>query len=371
MKLEKIIQCMEELAPLHLAEEWDNCGLMLGHKEMEVQGIVTTLDVTPECVDWVIAQGCNVIVSHHPLFFKGIKRLLLDSYQGKLIEKLIKHDIAVYSAHTNLDIAEGGLNDMLAKVLGLHNVRGLKKTRDELFYKLVCYVPVEASEQIRQALAKVGAGRLGDYEACSFSVEGTGRFLPLHSANPHIGKIGSLERVNEERIEVLVSEHILAKTIDTLLSVHPYEEPAYEAIPLTLPKKSYYLGRIGSLAGKMSGEEFIIHVQKCLPQTKVRYAGIVPEVVEQVALCSGAASDFMSDAQQKGADVYLTGDVKYHEAQQAKDMEFFVIDAGHFGTEELVAGELRDYLQTAVGAASVSILAYMEQDDYFSYIEAE
>lgn len=369
--VQDIIEAMEKLAPLHLAEAWDNPGLMVGHKEQELKGIMTTLDVTLACVERAIELSCNMIVSHHPFIFKGIKKLKLDETQGRMIELLIKHDIAVYSAHTNLDIAEGGLNDMLAKRLGLKDITGLAERGSQSFYKLACFVPKGHSEAVRQAIAKAGAGRLGNYEACSFTSTGEGRFFPLEGANPYIGKVDALEIVEEECIEAILPQYALSKVLSAMVEAHPYEEPAYEVLPLERPKFPYHLGRIGSLEETMDGLSFAQYVQGCLPKAVVRFAGKKDQSVKRVALCSGAASEFLQVAKAKGADAYITGDMKYHEAQLALEMGIFAIDAGHFGTEEFVKDGLKDYLLNYMAQKQwpkCEVYTFEEQEDFFTYL---
>ena len=200
----QIIESMEQWAPPHYAESWDNVGLMVGSKQRDVSKIITTLDITPEVIEYAIVEQAQMIISHHPFIFKGLKSLHLDSPQGKLIEKLIKNDIVVYSAHTNLDITIGGLNDMLANRLGLTNVRGFVPTGSDMVYKITTFVPTDTADAVREAMASAGAGRIGNYESCSFSFTGEGRFRGNDESHPVIGEAGTLTVVPEVAVNVIV-----------------------------------------------------------------------------------------------------------------------------------------------------------------------
>ena len=366
--VQDIINLMETWAPLPLAESWDNPGLMVGRRDQEVTGILTTLDVTLEAIDYAVQEGANLIISHHPFIFKGIKQLDLASPQGRMIEKAIKHDIAIYSAHTNLDIAQGGLNDMLAARLGLVDVTGFVKTSTAKNYKLVTYAPVENADDIRQALGDAGAGFIGNYSHCSFSAHGEGRFQPEEGANPYLGQEGTLEMVREVRIETIVPEALLSSVVKAMKEAHPYEEVAYDVFELVEPVAAHTLGRMGRLPKAMTLAELTKHVEAALPKARLRLAGAKPEgAVERMALCSGGGADFIGQAKAKGAQVYLTGDVKYHDAQRAKELGLLVIDAGHFGTEEIVAEGLKDKLSAMLAEESWSIpvIANDKQNDFF------
>ena len=365
--VQEVIQAIESLAPCHLAESWDNPGFMVGHRDQEVSGIVTTLDVTPEAVQYAISNHCNLIVSHHPMIFKGIKSLDLARPQGAMMETLIKNDMAVYSAHTNLDIADGGLNDMLAARIGLIELRGLAPTSKDTMYKLVVFVPESHADVVRDAMGNMGAGFIGQYSHCSYSVSGQGRFVPQEGSNPFIGQQGEMEVVGEERIEILVPAGLLPKVIATMLEVHPYEEVAYDVYELYHPNRQYSLGRIGILPDAMTLEEFRQHLSTVLPHAHVRLAGAKVPTIKSVALCSGAGAEFMARAVTMGADAYVTGDVKYHDGQQAKELGLLVADCGHFGTEEIVAKGLQDYL-LLVGQEkgwNFPIVANEIQEDFF------
>ena len=244
---QEIIQLFEQFAPKKLAMEGDKVGLLIGSLNQTVQNVLVALDVTEEVVDEAIEKKVQLIIAHHPLIFRPLKTILTDDPYGRIISKLIKHDIAVYAAHTNLDIANGGVNDMLAEKLGLQDLEVLVPTYEVPLKKLVVFVPKEDAEMLRKVLGDCGAGAIGNYTHCSYSNDGTGRFLPGEDTNPHIGQIGKLEAVPEERIETIFPETIEKKLISTMLKAHPYEEPAYDIYPLELKGETYGLGRIGYL----------------------------------------------------------------------------------------------------------------------------
>ncbi len=290
----------------------------------------------------------------------------LNTAQGTLIKTLVKHDIAVYSAHTNLDVAEGGLNDWLAKQIGLTDVRGLVTTSEDEICKVVVFVPRSHAEVVRLAMGQAGAGYIGNYSYCSFSSDGYGRFKPEVGANPFIGMVGELEVVEETKIETIVPRHRLESVLTAMQEAHPYEEVAFEVISLTTPKEVHQLGRMGRLPHVMKLDEFREYMKTSLPKGTIRLAGKEKGTIETVALCSGSGAEFIKVAAQQGADAYVTGDVKYHEAQLAKELGLLIVDGGHFGTEACVAEGLKDYLETAYKERlDFSIVPFNEQEDFF------
>lgn len=362
--VQQIITVMEQLAPRSYAESWDNVGLMVGNRNAVVTGVVTTLDVTEEAVEYAIEQNCNLIISHHPLIFKGLKQLSYDTVQGRMINRLIQHKIAVYSAHTNLDIASGGLNDMLAKQLGLTDIKGFIKTGEEVLYKVTTFVPESSADAVRLAMGDAGAGRIGNYEYCSFSTHGEGRFVGNEDSHPVIGTAGALTVTPEVQVNAIVDGTHLSEVVAAMKSVHPYEEVAYEVLNIVEPTSStQYLGRVGRLPNALNLESFREWVQEALPDANIRFAGVAPETIQSIALCSGAGAEFIKDAARLHVDAYITGDVKYHEAQIAKELGLLVVDAGHFGTESIVARGLRDYLIST--RLTVPVKAFTEQNDFF------
>ena len=362
--VQQVITLMEQLAPRSYAESWDNVGLMVGDRNAMVTGVLTTLDVTEETISYAIEHDCNLIVSHHPLIFKGLKQLSCDTTQGRMIHKLIQHKIAVYSAHTNLDIAPGGLNDMLAERLGLIDVKGFIKTGEDALYKITTFVPENAADAVRHAMGAAGAGKIGNYEYCSFSIHGEGRFIGNEDSNPVIGEAGALTVASEVQVNAVVDGTHLSQVVESMKEAHPYEEVAYEVVSLVEPKGSIqYLGRIGRLPNALNLDTFREWVQEALPEANIRFAGVAPKEIQSIALCSGAGAEFIKDAARLHVDAYITGDVKYHDAQLAKELGLLVVDAGHFGTESIVSEGLCDYLLSK--KLPVPVKAFTEQNDFF------
>jgi len=256
-----VINIIEKLAPKKLACDWDNPGMMVGDFSKSVDKILTVLTVTEQTIDYAINNGYGMIVAHHPLIFNAIKSIRSDLPLGKVLYKAIKNDLVIYSAHTNLDVAFGGVNDVLAGALKLENVSVLKPTVNEDLKKVVIYTPKGYEDAVRNALFQAGAGHIGNYSHCSFNVQGYGTFKPLEGTQPFIGNIGNMEKADEIRIETVVPASIVNKVINAMFKVHPYEEVAYDVYPLDNKKLELGLGRIGTLKNEMSLREFSSYVK--------------------------------------------------------------------------------------------------------------
>lgn len=341
-----VMNALEELAPARLAESWDNVGLLVGYPEQPVRAIVIALDVDADVVEFALAHGANLIVAHHPVIFKAISTLRQDTPQGDLLFRLIQNQIAVIAAHTNLDAAQGGVNDALAAALGLKQTTPLLRTHDERLYKLAVFVPEQQLEAVRTAMGNAGAGHIGVYSHCSFSVKGEGAFLPLSGATPFIGQQGRLERVAEYKLETCVTKNIHQKVLAAMLSAHPYEEVAYDLYALENTGPAFGVGRIGVLDQAMSLRQFTAMTKDRLAVSSIKAAGSPDTLIRSVAVCGGSGAGFAAQARQAGADVLVTGDVKYHEAQQAIGLGLALVDAGHFATEYPVVAYLAKYLAT-------------------------
>ena len=342
---QKILYLLEQLAPKKYAENWDNVGLLLGNEEVGIDKVMVVLDVTELVVEEAIEKNVDLIISHHPLIFKGMKNITDRTHKGRMIRKLIKNDIHVYAAHTNLDITNNGLNDYLAGLLGLEDLSILDISGSETYYKFMTSVPLDNVETVEEALFKAGAGRVGNYSECNFKVKGQGSFRPLEGANPSIGSIGTRERVEEISIETVVAAKDLDKCVRALLKSHRYETPAYSVFKMENLQASYGLGRVGRYSQPMSGEDFVLNLKATLGGGLVKVAGRLPKSVKKVGLCTGAGSDFIHAAKRRGCDVYVTGDVKYHEAQLADELGMCIIDAGHYETENIYMAYLKEYLR--------------------------
>ena len=348
MKCGEIIDVIEKLAPKELAESWDNIGLQIGNLDDEVKRILVTLDVTEKVVDEAVEKNINMIISHHPLIFKGLSNITMDGSKGKIIKSLIKNDINLYISHTNMDIAQGGLNDMLAKKLKLQNIKVLSPSIFEKLYKLAVFVPEGYEDQVRDVLGNAQAGWIGNYSHCTFQSKGIGTFKPMEGADPFIGKVDDIEKVDEYRIETIVSQKNLSNAINKMIEVHPYEEVAYDVYPLEIRGSESGLGRIGELEDSMDYETFIEMAKGVLNIDILRIAGSKKDYIKKVGLCTGSGADFMMDAARAGVDVYITGDVKYHEAQMAEELNILLIDGGHFSTEIIFIDGVKDYLDKEI-----------------------
>ncbi|ETT74335.1 hypothetical protein C173_09578 [Paenibacillus sp. FSL R7-277] len=358
-KGQTVIGYMEQLAPKHLAEEWDNVGLQVGSLQKEITGVLVALDVNESIVDEAIAKGCNLIIAHHAVIFRPIKGILTDTPAGRLYEKLIKNDIAVYISHTNLDVAEGGMNDWMAEALGIENGAPIKDIHTEQLSKLVVFVPKDHHQKVLDAILNAGAGWIGNYSHCSFNIEGYGTFIPQEGTDPYLGTPGKLERAEEVRIETIVPHTIRNKVVQAMLKAHPYEEVAYDLYSMDLKGRSLGLGRVGKLKEPTTLGEFIETVKRGLDVESVRVVGDLDRKVRKAAVMGGSGAKYYSSAIFKGADVLVTGDIDYHTAQDAHLAGIALIDPGHNAEKimkvkvaEFLAGKLTEHKYgTAVHAS--------------------
>jgi dinuclear metal center YbgI/SA1388 family protein len=325
----EIIQLFEEFSPKHLAENGDPIGLQIGKLNEKVENVMITLDVLENVVDEAVKNNVKLIIAHHPPLFRPMKSIQTDTYQGRMIEKLIKNGIAVYAAHTNLDVAPGGVNDLLAEALNLQDTSVLLPTYSEQLRKLVVYVPKENSEELREALGKAGAGHIGNYSHCSFSTEGKGRFLPGNNSDPHIGQVGKVEEVAEEKIETIYPRSIERKVLKAMFTHHPYEEVAYDIYSLENQGEALGLGRIGKLQEEVSLKDFAATVKETFGMDGIRVIGDMDDKVRKVAVLGGDGNKFISAAKRQGADAFVSGDIYYHTAHDAMMMGLNIVDAGH------------------------------------------
>jgi len=344
VKVRDIVKMMESFFPVHLAESWDNVGLQIGSYSAPVSRVLMSLDLDKEVLQYALNQRADMIITHHPLFFTGIKSINYEQSQGSLLKGIIEAGITVYAAHTNLDAGERGLNQILAERIGLQDIKPLDKGHREALYKLVVYVPIGYEEAVRQAINDAGAGHLGRYADCIFSSKGTGQFRPLEGSRPFIGQEGLLEKVEEYRLETVVPQPRLGKVLQEMLKAHPYEEPAYDIYLLENRGRVFSLGRTGKINEEMSLQELCAQVKMNLGLEFLRVVGDMNRSVKNIAVVSGAGASLISKARSKKCDVLLTGDLKYHEAKDAEALGLAVIDAGHQGTERIMENYLRDLL---------------------------
>lgn len=356
MKASEIVQLMNQWAKPYLIDEWDNTGFQLGDLEKDVNKIIVALDLDRKVLEEALKEKAEMIITHHPLIFKPLKAIRKQKYKESLIIDLIKEDIVVYNAHTNLDLATNGVNDVLAEVLGLKNTQPLKVTYEEALYKFVVFVPKSHAKLIREVLGNEGAGFIGNYSHCTYNIEGIGTFMPLEGTSPYIGELNKLEEVEEVRIETVVEKKDLKRIVSKVLENHPYEEVAYDIYPLDNKGKSYGYGRIGEI-DKTKLSIYLDFVKRQLNVDSLIVYGDVEKEITKVAVCGGSGATFIVDAYSKGADVYITGDVKYHDSQYANELGLTIVDAGHFNTEKVILPAIKKYIEERTGKA-VSVKIY-------------
>lgn len=336
---QEIIRIFETWSPKKLAcMENDPIGLAIGTLNKAVSKVLVTLDVNDAVADEAIATGCELIIAHHPPIFRKLANLRTDNPAGALYEKLIKHDIAVYAAHTNLDVATGGVNDLLADALGLTERTLLEQTYSEQLMKLVVFEQQANAEVLRQALAAAGAGHIGQYEACSFSSQGEGRYMAQQGATPTKGQVGALHVEQEQRIEVVFPQSLKNRVLKAMLNTHSYEEPAYDLITLDIETNNMGLGRVGRLAQPMTLRNFVTLVKEALHVPAVRIVGDPDAIVSKVAVVGGDGNKYIYAAKRAGADVFVTGDMYFHVAQDAQAIGLQIVDPGHHVEKVMIAG---------------------------------
>jgi dinuclear metal center YbgI/SA1388 family protein len=331
MLLTEVIRILETLAPPQLQENYDNSRLLTGSPNQQVKGILVTLDCTEEVVDEAIGHQCNLIVAHHPILFKPLRKLTGSNYVERTLIKAIRHDIAIYAIHTNLDNVIRGVNQKLAQTIGLQQLRILVPRRNTLC-KLVTFIPPDHAERVLQAMHEAGAGQIGEYKNCSFRLEGTGTFQPTEQANPFIGEAGKLEYVREVRAEVIFPIWQEHQVLEALKRTHPYEEIAYYLTPLTNFHQEVGAGMVGELEEPMEEPEFLQVLKQRLHLSVIRHTRPTGRPVQRVAVCGGSGSFLLPEAIRSGAQVFVSADFKYHEFFDA-DGQILIADIGHYESE--------------------------------------
>ncbi len=342
MKISEVIQHLENLAPPALQESYDNAGLLTGNANWECKGIIISLDATEPVIQEAIKNKCNLVIAHHPILFRGIKRITGGDYVQKALITSIKNDIALYAIHTNLDNVLEGVSGKMAQVLGLVNVEALLP-RENSLEKLYTFVPVEEAEKVRKAIFESGGGNIGKYAECSFNVEGIGTYTAQSGADPYIGKIGVPQSTNEIKIEVIFPSHLRRSVINALLNAHPYEEVAYDVVRVENMYQKAGAGAVGSLPRPMDETAFLKHLKQKFNLPLVRHTPLTKKEVSRVAVCGGAGSFLISKALAAKADVFITGDIKYHEFFDANG-KMVIADIGHFESEQFTIDLLHQIL---------------------------
>jgi dinuclear metal center YbgI/SA1388 family protein len=356
--LGELITVLEGWFDPRWAESWDAVGLVCGDRAEPVERILLAVDPVPATVAEAIDDGAQLLITHHPLFLTGVHGVPADDPKGTLVHRLIRSSVAHYVVHTNADVARPGVSDALADVLGLTDVRPLDAQDEEALDKLVVFAPLADTERLVDALAEAGAGRLGDYDRCAWTTQGSGTFRPLAGANPTVGAIGEIEQVAETRIEMVVPHRLRADVVAALRAAHPYEEPAFDLLQMVAVPGRRGTGRVGELPGAVSLREFVERATAVLPATAwgLRAAGDPARSVRTVAVCGGSGSPYIEDARRAGADVFLTADLKHHPAVEAVSERggdgMALVDAAHWATEapwlDALASALRERFGTTV-----------------------
>lgn len=355
MRISSIIRAIEQFANPALQEPWDNTGLQLGSALDECSGVLVCLDPTPAVVQEATEKGCNLIVAHHPLFFKPLKRLTGNSSVEITAMNAIAAGISIYSTHTASDSALGGVNYALAKALDIRPERTLDPAKGTMTH-LTAIVPVDHAEAVQYALFDAGAGAIGHYDCCSFSVSGTGTFRPLEGAKPAIGEVGLNTTQSEVALNMVLPTELMGRVESVLLDVHPYETPAYQFTPMLNSDRHLGLGIYGIANNPLAPAQFVEHVKQALGCQAVRTSKIdFPDgtLISRVAMCGGAGRDFIATAIAMGAQAYVSADLSYHDFVDYRD-RILLIDAGHYNTEAPIKQVLHDLISAKFPDVPVS-----------------
>lgn len=332
MKISEITSCIESQAPLSLQESYDNAGLLVGNPQDETDNALITLDVTEAVIEEAIAGGFRLIIAHHPLIFGGIKKINSQTETGRCLLRAIRNRIAIYAAHTNLDNISGGVNSMICRKLGLNDCRILSPARGQM-KKLVTFIPTAQSQSVQEALFRAGAGHIGHYDSCGFSTDGTGSFRGDESARPFAGQSGQFHKEKEVRFETIFPAHRQQQVVHALLETHPYEEVAYDLYTLDNAHPLAGSGMIGFLPQKTEEKIFLESLKETFGIPVIRHSKLTGRKIEKVAVCGGSGSFLIRQALQSGANIFLTGDLKYHQYFEAEG-RIILADIGHFESEQ-------------------------------------
>jgi dinuclear metal center YbgI/SA1388 family protein len=346
MIVHELIKYFETWAPKGASWENDNVGLQIGSTDTKIKNVLLSLELDENALNEAIKKKCNFIFTHHPFLFKPLSKIdISKDPKAKLIEKLIKNNITLYSAHTNLDFTKGGVSFELAKKLKLNDIKFLKLEKANQV-KLIVFVPTEFVEKVSDAIFDAGGGVIGEYTKCSFRTNGSGTFEGSENANPALGEKKNFEKVEESKIEVLVNRWEISKVIRSMINSHPYEEPAFDVIPLENENVNYGFGVIGNLESSLTPERFLTHVCSTLKTKNVRFTKGTGAKIKIVAVCGGSGSRLVFDAISQNADAFVTADIKYHDFQDGENKILF-IDAGHYETEILILNEVKKELKNS------------------------
>lgn len=332
MKIIDLISVIERYAAPELQEDYDNAGLITGDPSWQCTGVLCTLDVTLEVLEEAVNNRCNLIMAHHPMIFRGLKKITGKTYVERVVIEAIKRDIAVYAAHTNLDNVVLGVNGMIAGKLGLKN-RTILQPKNKMLRRLITFAPVDKAEQVRNAVFAAGAGHIGSYSECSFNSEGTGTFKAEEGAEPYVGKVGSRHHEKETKIEIVYPFYLENQVVRSLIENHPYEEVAYDIFTMENVHFGIGAGVIGELEEPQDEKDFLKFLRETFKAEGIKHTSLLGKPVKKIAVCGGAGSFLIGTAVQKGADMYITADVKYHEFFDA-EQKLVLADIGHYESEQ-------------------------------------
>lgn len=362
-----IVNVMEQIAPQHLAMPKDSVGLQIGRLDKPVKKIRLALDPSPKVITQAVRDGIDLLVTHHALLYRPVSVIDTATARGKALALALGHELTVFNAHTNLDIAEGGVNDVLCSLLGLSDVQVLDRMHVERLRKLVVFVPETHHEKVLDAVCKAGAGHIGAYSHCTFNTDGQGTFLPLEGAEPFIGERGRLERVREVRLETIVSERQVDQVVRAMLEAHPYEEVAYDLYPLEIMGKASGLGRIGNLDTPQRLADFAVHCRDVLGLSHIRFGGDPDLAVNRIAVVGGSGGKWVEKALRLGAQVLVTSDCDHHLVAEAWQDGLAVIDATHAALERPVLHHVQTVLRHELGP-DVEVDVETDSEDPFHWL---
>ena len=366
IKLAKLVSFLGERYPYALAEKWDNVGLIFGDPAAQVERALVALDISHDVIDEAIERGANAIITHHPPIFQGIKRIDGSTTQGSIIMRCLENKLASIALHTNLDSATGGLNDAVFDLLRIGARKPLIDAGNQRFYKLIVFTPKDAAEKVRQACFDAGAGQIGDYDHASFNTEGTGTFRPLEGANPAIGEVGAEEHVEEVRSEFFFPRERFGQIYSAMLRAHPYEEVAYDLIPLANRDKTVGLGRVGKLPEAVTLRQFCDQLSE-LGMMVTRFIGDENQQVQKLGICTGAGSDFSGRAADQGCDVYLSAEIKHHHALDADRRGLCIVETDHYTLERVIGPIVSAAINEHFGESMEALETNRERNTWTRY----
>ncbi len=346
MKVKDITTIIEDFAPLSYQESYDNAGLIVGNANDEVTSILICLDCVEAVLDEAIANNCNMVIAHHPIVFSGLKQLNGKNYIERTVIKAIRNNISIYAAHTNLDNVKNGVSFKIAEKIGIKNCQILQQKKS-LLSKVVTYCPTNKVEVVRQAMFDAGAGDVGDYDECSYNMEGVGTFKGKEGTTPYVGAIGQFHQENETRIETVVPSYKVTTVIENMIAAHPYEEVAYDVYQLENKSQDVGSGVVGELEVEEDEKDFLNRLKKDLDTDCIRYTELSGKKIKKVAICGGSGSFLLNDAIAAEADVFITGDFKYHQFFDA-DNKIIIADVGHYESEQYTSELIYEILNEKI-----------------------